>query len=111
MPIYEYKCQNCGYKFEKIQSFNASSQCECPHCHKKAKRLISQASFVLKGTGWYVTDHPSKARKEGMRKEKSTPIKPSSATSSSTPAAASSTSKTDSPSKKTTKPASKTKSN
>jgi len=83
MPIYEYKCTSCGLRFERLQPFSASSKCQCLKCGQPANRLISKASFVLKGTGWYVTDHPSKERKEGMRKERSPiPAKPSKKTSS-----------------------------
>ncbi|MBN1552870.1 zinc ribbon domain-containing protein [bacterium] len=70
MPIYEYHCEHCGRKFEKLQGFSASQTCECPNCGQSAQRLISLASFVLKGTGWYVTDHPSKDRKRGMNSTK-----------------------------------------
>ncbi len=70
MPIYEYKCSECGYKFEKLESFSDNKKSKCPQCGGEARRLISLAGFVLKGTGWYVTDYPSKERKKGMEQEK-----------------------------------------
>jgi len=64
MPIYEYKCQKCGFQFEKLQSFNASRQQTCPKCSGTAERLLSLGSFVLKGGGWYATEHRPKPCQE-----------------------------------------------
>lgn len=57
MPIYEYKCTSCGHIFEKMQSFNDEPVKTCPKCGGEVKKLISRSSFVLKGTGWHVTDY------------------------------------------------------
>ncbi|NPA15755.1 MAG: zinc ribbon domain-containing protein [Deferribacteres bacterium] len=62
MPIYEYKCTSCGYRFEKLQSFHDEPVKVCPKCGGEVKKLISRSSFILKGSGWYVTDY---ARKDG----------------------------------------------
>jgi putative FmdB family regulatory protein len=59
MPLYEYKCKSCGKIFEKLESFNTESVRKCPECGSPAKRLLSLGSFILKGSGWYATDHPS----------------------------------------------------
>ncbi len=59
MPLYEYRCSECGYRFEKIESFNADHSPVCPKCGSDSKRLLSLGSFVLKGSGWYATDHAS----------------------------------------------------
>ncbi|MEO0279191.1 MAG: FmdB family zinc ribbon protein [candidate division WOR-3 bacterium] len=59
MPVYEYKCESCNYKFEKLQSFNDEPEKLCPKCGGAVKKLISRSSFVLKGTGWYSTDYKS----------------------------------------------------
>lgn len=61
MPIYEYECPNCG-RFEVIQKISEEPLSECPNCKKNGKsvhvnKLISESSFVLKGTGWYETDY------------------------------------------------------
>lgn len=57
MPIYEYECKNCGYKFEQLQKISEEQLSICPECQQpKLKKLISNTSFQLKGTGWYVTD-------------------------------------------------------
>lgn len=56
MPIYEYRCEQCGEVFEKMQRMGADAPA-CPKCGAlEAKKLISASSFVLKGGGWY-KDH------------------------------------------------------
>ena len=74
MPIYEYECQKCGSPLEILQKITDTplKKCKSNGCNGKLRRLISNSAFVLKGSGWYVTDYPSEARKKGMEKEKST---------------------------------------
>jgi putative FmdB family regulatory protein len=60
MPIYEYSCQDCGQIFEEWQSNFEERELQCPICGGTSKRLISNTSFVLKGSGWYVTDYAGK---------------------------------------------------
>lgn len=57
MPIYEYQCENCGKHFEIFQKIADAPLTECRVCKGKLSKLISQCSFHLKGTGWYVTDY------------------------------------------------------
>lgn len=57
MPIYEYRCRDCDKVFEKIQSGFDERTEACPACGGESKRIISNTSFVLKGSGWYVTDY------------------------------------------------------
>jgi putative FmdB family regulatory protein len=59
MPIYEYQCQKCG-TFEATQRITDKRLGKCPTCKGKVKKLISNTSFQLKGTGWYVTDYARK---------------------------------------------------
>jgi len=79
MPIYEYRCQSCGHEFEQWQKITEPAISKCKICGGQASRLISHSSFVLKGTGWYVTDY---ARKDGASSCRSTMEKSSSSTSS-----------------------------
>jgi putative FmdB family regulatory protein len=65
MPIYEYECSKCGV-FEINQRITDDPIRKCPTCRSKVKKLISNTSFQLKGSGWYVTDY---ARKDGGGKE------------------------------------------
>ncbi len=69
MPIYEYECMNCGKQCEVIQKFNDEPLSICPECGGHMHKLISQTSFILKGTGWYVTDYASSSRKKAMEAE------------------------------------------
>ncbi len=62
MPIYEYECQKCGHQTEAWQRFSDPPISECEMCHGKMRKLISQSTFHLKGSGWYVTDYASKSR-------------------------------------------------
>lgn len=62
MPIYEYKCESCGCRFERLQTFTEEPLKVCPRCGGTVKKLISRSSFILKGSGWYATDY---ARKSG----------------------------------------------
>ena len=66
MPIYEYECAKCGHQSEVWQKFSDPPLTRCETCKGKMKKLISQSSFHLKGTGWYVTDY---AGKSGEKKE------------------------------------------
>jgi putative FmdB family regulatory protein len=64
MPIYEYDCQKCG-TFETTQKITEKPLSKCPTCRGKVKKLISNTSFQLKGTGWYVTDYARKGKSNG----------------------------------------------
>ncbi|MCA1960016.1 MAG: zinc ribbon domain-containing protein [Desulfomonile sp.] len=57
MPVYEYRCSNCGCEFEEWQRITDAPVDTCKSCGGKVSRLISRSSFILKGTGWYVTDY------------------------------------------------------
>lgn len=61
MPIYEYTCQKCG-TFEVTQRITEKPLGKCPTCKGKIKKLISNTSFQLKGTGWYITDYARKGK-------------------------------------------------
>lgn len=63
MPIYEYDCQRCG-TFEATQRITDKPLAKCPTCKSKVRKLISNTSFQLKGTGWYVTDYARKGKSE-----------------------------------------------
>ena len=61
MPIYEYHCSQCGKDFEFMQRFSDPPKTVCPDCGGELKKLISQCTFHLKGTGWYATDYAHKS--------------------------------------------------
>jgi putative FmdB family regulatory protein len=68
MPIYEYKCQQCGAHFEKRQNVSDEPLTTCEKCHGKLEKQWSLSGFQFKGEGWYVTDY---AGKKGSTAEKS----------------------------------------
>ena len=75
MPIYEYQCNKCNEVFEIFHKIDEDCKVACPKCLGMAKKLISATNFVLKGSGFYVNDYPSKSRKEGTKAEKEGPEK------------------------------------
>ena len=68
MPIYIYRCENCGVQFERQQKFSDPPLTICPECEKNALRKVYQpVGIVFKGSGFYSTDHRSPS---GMSREK-----------------------------------------
>ena len=68
MPIYEYRCEKCDSHFEVIQKFSDKPLKFCANCKGRLTKLISQTSFQLKGSGWYVTDY-AKSGKTGSKSD------------------------------------------
>lgn len=62
MPIYEYSCKKCGKTIEVIQKFSDPVLRKHQGCGGSLTKLVSAASFQLKGTGWYVTDYARKGK-------------------------------------------------
>jgi putative FmdB family regulatory protein len=62
MPTYEYKCDACGYAFERFQPITSDPIKRCPECKKaKVRRLIGTgAGMIFKGSGFYITDYAKK---------------------------------------------------
>ncbi len=72
MPIYEYACQKCGHKFEQLQKITDTPLQTCPNCEQVSLvKLVSNTSFQLKGSGWYVTDfkNPKPEKAHASKKE------------------------------------------
>lgn len=71
MPTYCYRCKNCNYEFEIMQSITASAKKKCPECKKmKLQRLIGSGSALLfKGSGFYCTDYRSDNYKKSIEKK------------------------------------------
>jgi len=100
MPLYEYECDACHQRFEKIQKFSDPPEDVCQKCGKgPVRKLFSSPAIQFKGTGWYVTDYakgngksqPAKegkqdAKKEGSSSSTDSSAKTESKTSSTTPA-------------------------
>ncbi len=61
MPLYEYRCTQCGHQYERIQSFNSEPEVECPKCGGVLQRPLAAPAFQFKGAGWYVNDYAGKS--------------------------------------------------
>jgi putative FmdB family regulatory protein len=83
MPIYEYECIKCGHVAEVWQKITDSEPTKCEACKGKMRKLISQSSFHLKGSGWYVTNY--KSRRESDKKKSSLDTKPETKTAEDKP--------------------------
>jgi len=60
MPVYTYRCTNCGFVFDQQQKFTDTSLTRCPECSKKTLQKVFQpVGIVFKGSGFYATDHRS----------------------------------------------------
>jgi putative FmdB family regulatory protein len=76
MPIYEYRCADCGFQDEYLQKVSEAPLTACPSCGKPAfRKLVSAAGFQLKGSGWYATDFkgagkPAQAKTEAKGGDK-----------------------------------------
>lgn len=72
MPIYEYECTACGKTFEVFISNHDAPVKKCQYCKSnKIKKLVSNCSFQLKGTGWYITDYARKEKSDTKKKSAS----------------------------------------
>lgn len=75
MPIYEYGCTSCGHELEAWQKISEKPKRKCPACGAmRLERLISNTSFHLKGSGWYVTDYANKGKKPKESKPTTKPV-------------------------------------
>jgi putative FmdB family regulatory protein len=90
VPLYEYRCKQCGHQFEKIQSFSAPEEKECPVCKGEVERLISAPAIQFKGAGWYVTDYAGKGSSKTAAKAPESSGDPKPAASTNDKSAASS---------------------
>jgi putative FmdB family regulatory protein len=57
MPLYEYRCEKCGFRLERIERPSAAKNGSCPECGGVTHRLIGVPALQFKGSGWYVNDY------------------------------------------------------
>jgi putative FmdB family regulatory protein len=84
VPIYEYQCSKCGEVFEAFQKITDAPLSQCKFCQGKVEKLISQSSFQLKGSGWYLTDYARRNSSSPSDKPKSSSSEKTTETKSST---------------------------
>jgi putative FmdB family regulatory protein len=68
MPIYGYRCDQCGHEFEVFQNMSDAPKTECPECQGKLRKQLYPVGVVFKGSGFYTTDYPSASRSENGSK-------------------------------------------
>jgi putative FmdB family regulatory protein len=61
MPLYEYQCDVCANRFERIQKFSDPPIASCPSCEGAVRKLPSSPAIQFKGSGWYITDYAKKS--------------------------------------------------
>jgi len=97
VPIYEYRCDDCGHELEVLQKISEPKLTTCPGCGKESlSKLVSASAFVLKGSGWYVTDFRDKDKPKAADKKEGE-AKPETANSDGGESTSRSESKSDSP--------------
>jgi putative FmdB family regulatory protein len=100
MPLYEYRCEQCGEQFEVMQKFSDEPLTRHEKCGGAVHRLLSAPALQFKGSGWYITDYaksgskPSADNGAPAKSDTGTAGKSGSESAGSTPAASSSTSDT-----------------
>ena len=102
MPLYEYECEACGNRFERIQKFSDPPIDVCPKCGKgPVRKLLSSPAIQFKGSGWYITDYAKKSSTDaGHSKTSSESSDKKSSDSSTSSSGTGSTSKPESSAKK-----------
>ena len=64
MPIYDYRCESCGFQQDVLQKMSDPRLTDCPQCNQPTlKKQLTAAGFQLKGSGWYVTDFRDNGKK------------------------------------------------
>jgi putative FmdB family regulatory protein len=92
VPLYEYECEACGQRFEKIQKFSDEPLAVCAKCGKgPIKKLFSSPAIQFKGSGWYITDYANKGKGDAAAAGK-----PGSGSTADTPAKTDTTTTSDS---------------
>jgi putative FmdB family regulatory protein len=79
MPLYEYQCESCAHRFERIQKFSDPPLETCPVCSGSVRKLLSSPAIQFKGSGWYITDYARKARTDSSVESSTDSTKPSAA--------------------------------
>jgi len=77
LPLYEYRCDECGQVFDVLQKINSDPVKECIHCGGNVEKLISASSFQFKGSGWYVTDYKKTTEDKDKFKDSESSVKES----------------------------------
>ncbi len=94
MPIYEYECEQCGVRFERLQRMSDAPLTDCPECNGHVHRVMQPVGIIFKGSGFYVTDNKGKSSTGIPAKKKDEDSKPAEGKPAETSAAAPATAAT-----------------
>jgi putative FmdB family regulatory protein len=91
MPVYEYECEQCGVRFERLQRMSDAALTDCPECGGHIHRVMQPVGVIFKGSGFYVTDNrgrsstgvPAPKKKEDESKISTPSVESSSSSSAS----------------------------
>jgi putative FmdB family regulatory protein len=95
MPLYEYECEACGLRFERIQHFSDTPLQTCPDCEGSVHRVIHPVGIIFKGSGFYVTDSRGKSSTLNTNSKTNKESKEAESQPEAPPASASTVSKAD----------------
>jgi putative FmdB family regulatory protein len=98
MPLYEYECESCAQRFERIQKFSDPPVEACPSCNGRVRKLLSSPAIQFKGSGFYITDYAKKSYTEDKKAGSADASKADTAKTESASPAADSSSSSGSPS-------------
>jgi putative FmdB family regulatory protein len=70
MPIYEYECLSCGYRFDELQGFSDPAVESCPKCGEKVRKLFFPPAIIFKGSGFYATEYGRSKHNDGRSNSK-----------------------------------------
>jgi len=77
MPIYAYRCNNCGHEKEVLQKMSDALLTTCPECNEDTfSKQLTAPGFHLKGSGWYATDFKGGGATKGAEAKSDTPAEP-----------------------------------
>lgn len=85
MPLYEYKCEKCRKRIERIQKISDPPCKKCPHCGGPLKKVISSPAIQFKGSGFYITDYAKKSGPAPEPRKNSAPKSPAEKTAAASP--------------------------
>jgi len=80
LPLYEYRCTQCGNRYEKIQKVSETPDTACPKCGGKVERPLTAPALQFKGAGWYINDYAAKPAGGSNSESKPTESKPAEST-------------------------------
>jgi putative FmdB family regulatory protein len=69
MPLYEYQCESCAKRFERIQKYSDPPIETCPSCGSHVKKLMSSPAIQFKGSGFYINDYAKKSQSDTAKSQ------------------------------------------